>query len=45
MNIEEFIEYIQDKYDADSVLNIINKDYEWLYKKIIKELLKHREDF
>ena len=40
MNIEEFIEYIQDKYDVDSVLNIINKDYEWLYKKIIKELLK-----
>lgn len=45
IDVEEYLEMIEDRFDIDSVLNILNKDYTWLLQQISLELLKNKRRF
>lgn len=45
MSVDDFIDYIIDKYSLEDVLYILGKDERWLLRRIKEELLDNRDAF
>lgn len=45
MLTKDLLEYIEDAYTIEEVLNILGKDMSWLLWQIRDEILESREDF
>lgn len=45
MLTKDLLEYIEDAYTIEEVLNILGKDMSWLLWKIKDDILDNREDF
>ena len=45
MLTKDLLEYIEDAYTIEEVLNILGKDMSWLLWQIKDEILDNREDF
>ena len=45
MLTKDLLEYIEDAYTIEEVLNILNKDMSWLLWQIKDDILEYKEDF
>ena len=45
MLTKDLLEYIEDAYTIEEVLNILNKDMSWLLWQIKDDILECKEDF
>lgn len=45
MSVDDLLDRIEDIYDIEDVLYIIEKDKRWLLKKLLPYILKHQGDF
>lgn len=45
MLTKDLLEYIEDAYTIEEVLNILGKDMSWLLWKIKDDILDNRDDF